>query len=878
MLRIKNFLQIVIFTSLLFSCASPQEKITEFLEEGDYYGALKYLNENNAAGQKVVMLEPKFIQARKMYQERIEQTYMAKATKERNKGNIRAVKAVLDDGINLCIWSSKLKYEQELVSATISRIDLLYKQHETLGDDILTIFEDFSEYYNLLNDSPKINFYLESLEPEYIKYLNEKLKPESYQDIDNWAGTLVKFPTSLRYLNRELLVLFEAIAFINKPLILLNSKKDFKSLNTQLRNIQSFKQYLSKKNQSRLKVIIATSEKEYSKFFSERLPVILDSDDVSFLLINFSEQHLSDHSIITKPLIKAHLNRANKLIGKGLASFISAGHSARALELSKSDIEKNESKELLNLSLGGLRNTQYPEIKVYIEFDHATNVENRNQLWYNLHRIFWSTNAGKRLFKKEVDSINADIHLVVKDYKEIIPDLSDLSPVPSSYYSHTETIPNPAKATLKFQLELSKISLDSAENSYSNAVNSYNYNPTNYNLQSVNLQKTFYSNALNSYNNLVGQYNRTSSHIKRPVYLPYNFNQGTIKNGWSINLLTKVKEETFSFKKEMIYSDFVRIGSKATDKDLSNRILDGVSADMSFEKRFLSLLELSNKYKQKLKEYLDNFKYKQYENLSVIESEIIALFINPWAKDQDFKDLLDSEWFMQAVSSVEIDDKGNDFKQIELTRSDYALKSKEDIIAYYENVVCGVYSLSNGQRLSRGTGTIISSDGYVLTCAHTFVGPETEVELFKGASKGVYKAEIVSVNDLYDIAILKIKDFSTDKWANIDFDPMNKKGDQVYCISNPELYSKGTSQLAYSGGVISNPGHVFNNIKYLNIDINISSGSSGGPIINEEGEIVGIVEAVIKEGLRSSTSSSGNNCLALPSSDFTSYINLKGKK
>ncbi len=147
---------------------------------------------------------------------------------------------------------------------------------------------------------------------------------------------------------------------------------------------------------------------------------------------------------------------------------------------------------------------------------------------------------------------------------------------------------------------------------------------------------------------------------------------------------------------------------------------------------------------------------------------------------------------------------------------------------------------------SFGTGIIYNSDGLIITNAHvicyTRLGETNTFDNYeiRFATKEDYQSASLLKYDIeLDLAILEIGDNSI-KYNPIKFSK-NKcsYGDKIYAIGNTSNYGIGISE-----GVISVP---LVNIKYdeisrlvIQADINISSGNSGGALLNDKGQLIGI--------------------------------------
>ena len=138
-----------------------------------------------------------------------------------------------------------------------------------------------------------------------------------------------------------------------------------------------------------------------------------------------------------------------------------------------------------------------------------------------------------------------------------------------------------------------------------------------------------------------------------------------------------------------------------------------------------------------------------------------------------------------------------------------------------------------------GTGFIISSDGYICTNYHVVQNVDTVTVT---VSEKTFTAEIVGLDKITDIALLKIQ-------GKVNFKPVYfgnsedvKVGDFVIAIGNPFGLDK-----TFTTGVVSATGRrqldeVGNS--HIQTDAAINQGNSGGPLINLDGEVIGVNRAI----------------------------------
>ncbi|CDY79911.1 HtrA protease/chaperone protein [Caballeronia glathei] len=134
-----------------------------------------------------------------------------------------------------------------------------------------------------------------------------------------------------------------------------------------------------------------------------------------------------------------------------------------------------------------------------------------------------------------------------------------------------------------------------------------------------------------------------------------------------------------------------------------------------------------------------------------------------------------------------------------------------------------------------GSGFIVSSDGYILTNAHVVDG--ANVVTVKLTDKREYRAKVVGADKQSDVAVLKIdaKNLPTVKIG----DPNGSKvGQWVVAIGSPYGFDN-----TVTSGIISAKSRALPNENYtpfIQTDVPVNPGNSGGPLFNLQGEVIGI--------------------------------------
>lgn len=188
---------------------------------------------------------------------------------------------------------------------------------------------------------------------------------------------------------------------------------------------------------------------------------------------------------------------------------------------------------------------------------------------------------------------------------------------------------------------------------------------------------------------------------------------------------------------------------------------------------------------------------------------------------------------------------------------------------------------SNLEASSEGSGVIYKKSGnsaYIVTNNHVVEGQQGLEVLLKDGTK--VKAELVGTDAYSDLAVLKISADKVNKVASFGDSNSLKVGEPAIAIGSP-LGSEYANSV--TSGIISslnrqvtstNESNQTVNINAIQTDAAINPGNSGGPLVNIEGQVIGINSSKIAS---TSASSSGVNVegmgFAIPSNDVVNIIN-----
>ncbi len=157
-------------------------------------------------------------------------------------------------------------------------------------------------------------------------------------------------------------------------------------------------------------------------------------------------------------------------------------------------------------------------------------------------------------------------------------------------------------------------------------------------------------------------------------------------------------------------------------------------------------------------------------------------------------------------------------------------------------------------RIGGGSGFIVDANGIILTNKHVVIDPEADYTVVTG-DEHEHPAKVLTRDPINDVAILKIeaKNLPTEQMASASVEP----GQTVLAIGNAlGLFSNTVSKgiisglarkisAAMGGETDGSPPQTEELRGVIQTDVAINQGNSGGPLINLDGEVVGINTAVI---------------------------------
>ncbi len=198
-----------------------------------------------------------------------------------------------------------------------------------------------------------------------------------------------------------------------------------------------------------------------------------------------------------------------------------------------------------------------------------------------------------------------------------------------------------------------------------------------------------------------------------------------------------------------------------------------------------------------------------------------------------------TEGYELAIPFRESLAKNLSFKQLRKARK-LATKIKYKI--YHPNKIEEYQpSISNTEKkiIGSGTGFVITIDGYILTCYHVI---ENSNNIKVSVEKKIYSAKLVRDDSNNDLALLKIKgSFSA---ISLFSKRPAKMGQEVFTIGYPNPGLQGVNA-KFTKGTISSLTGFQDDLRLYQISVPVQPGNSGGALADEDGNILGIIVAML---------------------------------
>ena len=182
--------------------------------------------------------------------------------------------------------------------------------------------------------------------------------------------------------------------------------------------------------------------------------------------------------------------------------------------------------------------------------------------------------------------------------------------------------------------------------------------------------------------------------------------------------------------------------------------------------------------------------------------------------------------------------------------------------------VVGITTYLNGEEYGWGTGVLFTSDGYIITNEHVLeTADRAMVSLADGRE---FEARLVGADDANDLAVIKIEGKLL-PYAEFADSAACRVGDEVVAIGNPlgSQYARTMTNGIISGidRSVSNNGHT---MSLLQTNAALNEGNSGGPLVNMQGQVIGITNMKVMNNAYNAVEGIG---FAIPCSVIRTVVN-----
>lgn len=169
--------------------------------------------------------------------------------------------------------------------------------------------------------------------------------------------------------------------------------------------------------------------------------------------------------------------------------------------------------------------------------------------------------------------------------------------------------------------------------------------------------------------------------------------------------------------------------------------------------------------------------------------------------------------------------------------------AQQDLSSAVERVSDSIFTLkvegSNAGQTGVGAGFVVAFEGHALTCHHVVEGATKLTAALANGDE--VSAEVVASDQGLDLALLKL---ARKNLPAVTFGSSKdlKSGADVAAIGAPLGLENSVTK-----GAVSNPSREIEGSQYIQISATLNPGNSGGPMVNSQGEVVGVANAILKD-------------------------------
>lgn len=139
-----------------------------------------------------------------------------------------------------------------------------------------------------------------------------------------------------------------------------------------------------------------------------------------------------------------------------------------------------------------------------------------------------------------------------------------------------------------------------------------------------------------------------------------------------------------------------------------------------------------------------------------------------------------------------------------------------------------------------GTGFFVGADGQLVTSYHVIEGAKSISVYTQDGNR--LRATVRRTSAATDLAILSVN-YRPARYLGLGSPGSSKPGDRVFTFGFPVVELLG-AEPKFTDGAISSLSGLANEAAFAQISVPVQPGNSGGPLVNERGEVVGVIAAV----------------------------------
>lgn len=271
-----------------------------------------------------------------------------------------------------------------------------------------------------------------------------------------------------------------------------------------------------------------------------------------------------------------------------------------------------------------------------------------------------------------------------------------------------------------------------------------------------------------------------------------------------------------------------------------------------------SLDEIEGIYKSYQSEQLGYYKIGIKKYGTKYKAIIIESDLNYWKPGEvkaefetsSMKGFYSTKWYMGNKTSFQTFALMENLAllTIEFKDAETGVKRTDKFIKIYPTGKVSSTAAINGIKAT-GSGFVVSTDGIIATNAHVIENADRiEVNLNNEFGTKTYSASVLLKDVSNDVALLKIDDVEFKGFNSLPFSILQTTdiGEDVFTIGYP-LNSLMGDNYKVTNGIISSNSGLRDDVRFIQITTPIQPGNSGGPLFNQDGNVVGLTTAKLSE-------------------------------